>query len=85
MHTYAIAMILRIDATTPEEADDIAGTEPEGDLCDTCMRSGVEIARTDLTGRTVCVDCDEEEAETSEYEDILSQLAALPYRIASAP
>lgn len=27
------------------------------ELCDTCMRSGVEIART-VDGKTVCVECD---------------------------
>lgn len=33
--------------------------EPDGDdLCDTCMRSGVEVHRTDEHGNTVCVECD---------------------------
>lgn len=31
------------------------------DLCDRCMRSGVEVARTDEDGNTVCVDCDRDE------------------------
>lgn len=40
----------------PEEEDD----ESEGDdLCDTCMRSGVEVSRTEL-GKTVCVECNED-------------------------
>lgn len=35
--------------------------EPDSDdLCDTCMRSGVAIARTDEDGNTVCVECDED-------------------------
>ncbi len=29
-------------------------------LCDQCMRSGVEIARTNFKGETICVDCDED-------------------------
>lgn len=34
--------------------------EPEHDgICDTCGRTGVEIAHTDTDGKTVCVDCDE--------------------------
>lgn len=37
----------------------VTGTdEPEGDdLCDTCMRSGVQISRTE-DDKTICVDCD---------------------------
>ena len=30
------------------------------DLCDTCMRSNVEVYQTDENGNTVCVDCAEE-------------------------
>lgn len=33
------------------------------DLCDRCMRSGVEVHRTDENGSTVCVECDAEEDE----------------------
>lgn len=33
------------------------------DLCDRCMRSGVEVHRTDENGNTVCVECDDEEAQ----------------------
>ncbi len=33
--------------------------ESEGDdLCDYCMRSGVEVHRTDADGKTICTDCD---------------------------
>lgn len=33
------------------------------DLCDTCMRSGVEVHRTDEDGNTICVDCDAKRGE----------------------
>ena len=33
------------------------------DLCDSCMRSGVEISHTDDDGNTVCVECAAEENE----------------------
>lgn len=33
---------------------------PEGDdVCDKCMRSGVEVSQTDANGNTVCTDCAE--------------------------
>lgn len=31
------------------------------DLCDQCMRSGVQVARTNSQGQTVCVDCDDDD------------------------
>lgn len=37
------------------------------DLCDQCMRSGVEIARTE-DGKTICVECDEPEPTTNILE-----------------
>jgi len=37
------------------------------DVCDTCGRSGVEIART-VGGKTVCVDCDHETQEEGEAD-----------------
>lgn len=40
----------------------------QGDLCDRCSRSGVQIARTDFAGNTVCVDCDEEPTYDDEEE-----------------
>ena len=33
--------------------------EPEGDLCDICRRSGVEIELTTSAGLTVCTECAE--------------------------
>lgn len=30
------------------------------DVCDMCLRSDVEIARTTYCGETICVDCDED-------------------------
>lgn len=37
-----------------------ACVDRDTDLCDSCRRSGVQIARTDFVGNTVCVECDEE-------------------------
>jgi hypothetical protein len=36
-------------------------TEDGDDLCDKCMRSGVQVARTDEDGNTICTECDEGE------------------------
>lgn len=47
---------------TPVEnqARELGWIHEHDDLCDTCMRSGVEVHRTDEEGNTVCVDCDYE-------------------------
>lgn len=64
------------EAYTWGQASPTAGFEdidqPDGDdLCDTCMRSRVEISRTDEAGKTVCVDCDDAagENDSSSYLD----------------
>lgn len=41
---------------------DEQGELPEGDLCDKCMRSGVQISHTE-DGKTVCVDCADPETK----------------------
>lgn len=33
---------------------------PDRGLCDRCRRSGVQIARVDGAGCTVCIECEEE-------------------------
>lgn len=48
---------------TPEDLFD----EEDGDLCDTCMETGKEIARTDKDGKTVCTECD---ASLPEHEGV---------------
>lgn len=46
----------RAKAPAPDSFKDSA---PQGDdLCDQCMRSGVQVSRTDEAGRTICSDCD---------------------------
>ena len=47
-----------------DDEDDDDDDEDDGDdLCDSCMRSGVEISHTDDDGNTVCVECAAEENE----------------------
>lgn len=46
-----------------ERGNDDDDDSKDGDLCDTCMRSGVEISHVDDEGNTVCVEC---AAETNE-------------------
>ena len=47
------------DRGNDDEDDDGDGD----DLCDSCMRSGVEISHTDDDGNTVCVECAAEKNE----------------------
>ena len=49
------------DDDDEEEHDDDDGDDD--DLCDTCMRSGVEISHVDDDDNTVCVDCVKEANE----------------------
>lgn len=58
-----IRVYFNADNITEADIDDSEEREDDGgdDLCDTCMRSGVHVARTDEDGKTVCVDCDENE------------------------
>lgn len=51
-----------VDALTAGIED---GQDDGDDVCDTCGRTGVTIART-LKGKTICEDCDE---ETDDEED----------------
>lgn len=44
-------------------------SRPDGELCDTCGRSGVEVSHTTADGKTVCVECAEAEAETAETDE----------------
>ena len=55
-------------ATDPEMVEQIlAERQDEGDdLCDICMRSGVQVSFTTRDGRTVCPDC----AEDFEEEEV---------------
>lgn len=41
------------------------------DLCDQCMRSGVQVARTNSKDETICVDCDDDydEDHPEEFDD----------------
>lgn len=54
-----------VDETVGEDElrDFLAGHDEEDgdDLCDKCMRSGVQVARTDEDGNTICVECDGDE------------------------
>ena len=46
-----------------DEYDEEDESNVGDDLCDTCMRSGVVVYRTDENGNTICVDCDDDEEE----------------------
>lgn len=47
-----------------DDEDEEEDEDDDGDdLCDTCMRSGVEISHIDDDGNTVCVECAEEANE----------------------
>ena len=39
------------------------------DVCDKCMRSGVQISHTDENGNTVCYECSEGESEDANGQE----------------
>lgn len=42
-----------------KEGDEIVPEDEGDDVCDKCMRSGVQVSQTDENGDTVCAECAE--------------------------
>lgn len=57
---YAVCSLDSDDLASWQEQVEGDDDDGEDGMCDICMSSGVEIARTTSDGRSVCVDCDDD-------------------------